>query len=463
MSDAREEAVELNLDGLVGPTHSYAGLSYGNLASQRNRRAVSNPKEAALQGLAKMKLLADLGVPQAVLPPQERPDVEALRRLGFGGASDAQVLERAGREDPALLAACCSASGMWAANAATVSPGVDTTDGRVHFTPANLITQFHRSLEPQTTARALRAIFADESCFAHHPPLPSSDVFADEGAANHMRLGRGYAQPGIEIFVYGRSALNPPPAAAGARGSQRFPARQTREASAAVARLHGLDGARTLLLRQNPVAIDAGAFHNDVVAVGNLGVLLIHEAALADGPAALDAIRRAHAETCGAELTVLNVAERDVSLADAVASYLFNGQLVCLPDGSTSLIAPAECRDHPRVRPVVDRLVGSGGAIQSVHFVNLRQSMRNGGGPACLRLRVPLTRDQLRRVHPGVVFDDRLHAALTHWIETHYRDELRPEDLADPRLLAECREALDALTRILGVGPIYRFQGATAG
>jgi succinylarginine dihydrolase len=456
MSDVDDYAVELNLDGIVGPTHSYAGLSYGNLASQRNRRAASNPKEAALQGLAKIKVLADLGVPQAVLPPQERPDVEALRRLGFGGANDAQVLERAGREDPALLAACCSASGMWAANAATVSPGADTADGRVHFTPANLVTQFHRSLEPQTTARALRAIFADETCFAHHPPLPSSDVFADEGAANHVRLGAGYGRRGIEIFVYGRSALRP--AAAGA-GPQHFPARQTREASEAVARLHGLDGARTLFVRQNPAAIDAGAFHNDVVAVGNLDVLLIHEAAFADGPELIEEIRRAYASACGgAQLTVLNIAEQDVSLADAVATYLFNSQLVRLLDGSTSLISPAECRDHPRVRPQIDRLAGAGRPIGSVHFVDVRQSMRNGGGPACLRLRVPLTREQFGRVHPGVMFGDDLHASLTRWVEAHYRDELRPEDLADPRLLIECRDALDALTRILGVGSIYRFQ-----
>src|SRR5918999_1517220 len=192
MSETSEPAHELNLDGLVGPTHSYAGLSYGNLASQQNRREVSNPREAALQGLAKMKLLADLGVPQAVLPPQERPDVEALRRLGFGG-TDAQVLEKAGREDPALLAACCSASGMWAANAATVSPSADAADGRVHFTPANLASTLHRSIETATTSAMLRRIFPDESQFAHHPALPASAVLGDEGAANHVRLWADYA------------------------------------------------------------------------------------------------------------------------------------------------------------------------------------------------------------------------------------------------------------------------------
>ena len=447
MNDPEDKGCELNVDGIVGPTHSYAGLSYGNLASQRNRQAVSNPKEAALQGLAKMKLLAELGVPQAVLPPQERPDVEALRRLGFAG-TDAQVLERARREDPALLAACSSSSGMWAANAATVSPGSDTADGRVHFTPANLVSQFHRSLEPQTTANALRAIFADEQHFAHHPALPASEAFADEGAANHIRLCPAYDQRGLEVFVYGRSSLNPD-----VQGPRRFPARQTREACAAVARLHGLGESGTLLLRQNPAAIDAGAFHCDVVAVGNLDVLLLHEMAFADAQAAVDQIRRAFGE-----VTVISVHEDQVPLADAVESYLFNSQIVRLPDGTASLIAPAECQHHPRVRPFLDELVGRGRPIASVHFVDVRQSMRNGGGPACLRLRVALTPQQRSRVHAGVILDEALYGKLVKWVGRHYRDELRPEDLADPKLLDESRAALDELTQILSIGPIYRFQ-----
>jgi succinylarginine dihydrolase len=455
MTDPTDDACELNLDGLVGPTHKYAGLSYGNLASQRNRHAVSNPKAAALEGLAKMKLLADLGVPQAVLPPHERPDVEALRRLGFAG-TDAQVLERAGREDPALLAACSSASGMWAANAATVSPSADTTDGRVHFTPANLLTLFHRSLEPQTTSDMLRAIFAEEACFAHHTPLPASDALADEGAANHIRLAPGYGRRGVQVFAYGRSALN-----AELRGPQRYPARQTREACAAVARLHGLPQSQTLFIRQNPDAIDAGAFHSDVVAVGNLNVLLVHATAFADGAKALEPIRQAYAIlNGGGEPSVIQVPEEQVSLKDAVESYLFNSQLVRLPDGTTCLIAPAECREHPRVRPFLDGLAGADSPIQSIRFVDVRQSMRNGGGPACLRLRVALTPVERSRVHQGVVLTASLHQTLAEWVRTHYRDELHAHDLADPKLLEESRTALDSLTQILGLGAIYRFQRA---
>src|ERR1019366_8438871 len=138
--------LEVNFDGLPGPTHNYSGLAAGNLASERNRNLIANPRQAVLQGLAKMKALADAGYAQAVLPPHERPAVAALRALGYVG-SDAAVVARAGREAPQLLAACSSAAAMWAANAATVSPSSDTADGRVHFTPANLVSNFHRSLE----------------------------------------------------------------------------------------------------------------------------------------------------------------------------------------------------------------------------------------------------------------------------------------------------------------------------
>ena len=154
-------AYEVNFDGLVGLTHHYAGLSFGNVASTRNQQAVANPKLAARQGLLKMKQLADLGFVQAVLPPHERPQVDLLRQLGFSG-TDAQVLARAAQQAPRLLCAVSSASAMWTANAATVSPSSDTADGRVHFTVANLNNKFHRASE---------AIAEGEACVERMLPL----------------------------------------------------------------------------------------------------------------------------------------------------------------------------------------------------------------------------------------------------------------------------------------------------
>jgi succinylarginine dihydrolase len=396
-----------------------------------------------------MRLMVSLGIPQAVLPPQERPLVSALRRVGFAG-DDARVLTAAARAAPELLSAVASTSSMWAANAATVSPASDTPDGRVHLTPANLVSQFHRSLEPPATARVLARIFADESRFAHHAPLPTALPFADEGAANQMRLCPAHGERGLEVFVYGREGDTRP--------GGRHPARQSRAASEAVARLHGLAAHQTLFLRQSDAALDAGVFHNDVLAVANENVLLVHERAYADGAAALDRMRTAYARTCGDGLVVIEVPERAVSLADAVDTYLFNSQLVTLPAGGRALVCPAECRAYAATSRWLDALVAAGGPIATVHPVDVRQSMRNGGGPACLRLRVVLTPAALAAVHPGVMATPERLDALEAWVRRHYRDRLAIADLADPALLDESRRALDELTGVLDLPALYAFQ-----
>lgn len=439
----------MNFDGLPGPTHSYSGLSRGNLAAERNAQQVANPREAALQGLAKMRALASRGFAQGVLPPHERPDVPALRALGFAG-SDHDVIRDAGRHAPELLAACCSAASMWAANAATVSASADCADGRVHFTPANLVTYFHRSIEAATTTRVLRAIFADDAHFIVHEPLPACPQFADEGAANHTRFSADVGAPGIEWFVYGRRGFG------GGQAPVRYPARQTREASEVIARRHGLEPAAALFTQQRPDTIDAGVFHNDVVAVGEGTFLLCHERAFVDQVAVLDML----AEAVGPRFSSLVVRDDELSLADAVGTYLFNSQLLERDDGRFLLVAPAECRAHRGASQWLDRSVANGSPIAEVITFDLRQSMRNGGGPACLRLRVPLTLPERSAIRCNVFLDSALDAALDGWIRRHYRDRLAPTDLRDPALLDETRRALDELTQLLRLPAVYRFQAA---
>jgi succinylarginine dihydrolase len=448
-------AYEVNFDGLVGPTHNYAGLSIGNIASTGNRASVSNPREAALQGLEKMRYLANLGLKQAVLPPQERPSIETLKKLGFSG-TDMQILRKAAAQAPEILTACYSASSMWTANAATVAPSADTADGRVHFTPANLISKFHRAIEPETTARILKAIFRSKKHFAHHESLPPGMYFGDEGAANHTRFCSEYGKPGVEFFVYGRKAF-------GASGPEpkRYPARQTLEASGAVARLHELDPRAVVFSQQSPEAIDAGVFHNDVASVGNQNLLFFHEQAFLNAEETIRQLREAYTAVCGSEFHSLEVKTSQVSLRDAVKSYLFNSQLLTLPDGTTALIAPMECQETAPVRQYLDELARDAQApIHSFHFLDLRQSMRNGGGPACLRLRVVLTQAEMKACSGRVFFekDDKLYKKLVAWVKKHYRDQLSLDDLADPALLNESRTALDELTRILKLGSIYPFQ-----
>lgn len=439
-------AVEANADGLIGPTHSYAGLSPGNLASSLNEGQESNPRAAVLQGLDKMKRLADLGLPQFVLPPHERPNLPFLRSLGFSG-TDAQVVERAWKEAPTFAAAASSASPMWAANAATVTPSADSADGRVHFSPANLVTNLHRSLEHAQTKRALDALFPDPARFAVHDALPSVAHLADEGAANHVRLCADHGEPGVNLLVWGREAYEP--------WSGPYPARQTREASEALARRHGASGA--VFARQSKAAIAGGTFHNDVVCVGALETLFHHDLAFEDTAGTHAAIRSA---AKGFEPIFVEVSSADLPLADAISSYLFNSMLVRIPgEDRLTLICPTETRDNARSHAVAQGVASSNGPIGKVEYVDVRQSMRNGGGPACLRLRVVLNDAELAATNPAMRLTEGLHGALSVWGATWYRDRLGVADLADPALLDESRGALDELTSILGLGSgFYPFQ-----
>ena len=411
---------EINFDGIIGPSHNYAGLSLGNLASTRNAGGVSQPRAAALQGLDKMRANVALGLVQGLFVPQPRPATDWLGELGTT-IDDAE---------PELAANAMSASAMWAANAATVSPSPDTKDGKCHLTVANLRTMPHRSHEWVATLAQLELAFADPA-FAVHGPVPSA--FGDEGAANHMRLARGYGEPGIELFIYGRTG-GP------------FPARQHVEASKAIARRHGLDPARTLFVEQSEAAIAAGAFHNDVVAVANERVLFVHAKAFADRDGTFAAIERMMPEA-----DIVEVSDADVPLADAIRSYLFNAQLVTPPDGSMTLIAPTECRDTPSVKAWIDRHLASNGAIRRVEFVDVRQSMANGGGPACLRLRVAC---DPALVDPRFLVDEAKLDRLVTIIGDYWPEEIATDDLQKPALVAAIVKARSALLDTLGLASL---------
>jgi len=440
---------EYNFDGIAGPTHNYAGLSPGNVASLAHKGQPANPRRAALQGLSKMRLVASLGIGQAVLPPHERPRMRTLRQLGFRG-SDEEVLAAASAGDGHLLRLCSSAAAMWTANAATAVPSSDAADGRLHLIPANLTSMFHRVLEADTTARVLRAIFADPARFQVHEPLPGGAQFSDEGAANHTRL-HVPGRPAVHLFAWGRAAYG---AAPGSGEPLRFPARQTREASAALARLGQVDASRALFPQQHPRGIDAGAFHTDVVAVGNGSVLLLHELSFVDHVALIAQLR----ELLGHDFVAYLASEQELPIASAVAAYPFNSQLLTLPDGTMTILAPQESRDDPRARAYLERVAGSGGLVRNVRYLDLRDSMENGGGPACLRQRIVLSDAERAAIAARVFWDDELGAELEKWIGRHYRDRVSGDDLRDPKLHRESLAALDELTKILRLGAIYDFQ-----
>ena len=415
--------VEINFDGIVGPSHNYAGLSLGNLASAKHGGSVSYPRAAALQGLGKMRHNLGLGLAQGLLCPLPRPNQRLLTALGIGEPAD--------ETERRLRAAAWSASSMWTANAATVSPAPDTADGRCHLTAANLVTMPHRAQEWPDTVRQLRLAFANTAHFVVHDAVPA--CFGDEGAANHMRMGTSHAAPGLEIFVYGRTG--------GA-----FPARQHEQASRAVARLHGLHSARCLFVEQSPDAIAAGAFHNDVVAVANERVLFTHEQAFADPAGTYAAIRAALPE---AEIVVVPASA--VSLADAIASYLFNAQLLTLPTGEMGLVIPLEAWEHPAVRAWLDGMLASNGPIRRVLPVDVRQSMANGGGPACLRLRVvadPAT------VDPRFLLSEARADALEKVIAAHWPQQIDPGEIGSDALANTVSAARAALLDALDLAQL---------
>ena len=414
------DIVEINFDGIIGPSHNYAGLSLGNLASARNAGHVSQPRAAALQGLDKMRANLALGLAQGLFVPPPRPARDWLAKLGT-------TIDDA---DPVVAANAMSASSMWAANAATVSPAPDTADGNCHLSVANLRTMPHRSHEWAATLAQLEIAFAHDG-FAVHGPVPPA--FGDEGAANHMRLAPTHGAAGVEVFVYGVSG-GP------------FPARQHVEASRAIARRHLLDPERTIFAAQSEDAIAAGAFHNDVVAVANGPVLFAHERAFADKAVLVE---RLAGLVEGFEL--VEVSDADVPLGDAISSYLFNAQLVSLPDGAMTLVAPTECRETPTVARWIERHLSSNGAIRRVEFVDVRQSMANGGGPACLRLRVACDPES---VDPRFLVDEAKLDRLGVVISREWPEEIAVVDLQSKALISDVERARAALLTALNLDPL---------
>jgi succinylarginine dihydrolase len=288
----------------------------------------------------------------------------------------------------------------------------------------------HRSHEWPATLAQLRLAFGSEA-FAVHAPVPPA--FGDEGAANHMRLAPTHGDPGIEVFVFGVSG--------GA-----FPARQHLEASKAIARLHRLDPERVIFAQQSEEAIAAGAFHNDVVAVANERVLFAHEQAFADKDALVAALS---AKVEGFEYVEVPAAE--VPLPDAIRSYLFNAQLVTPPDGQPTLVVPSEVRETATVWAWIERHIAGNGPIGRVEVVDVRQSMANGGGPACLRLRVVA---DPASVDPRFIADESKLDAIADIVRRHWPEQIRHDELQSPSLIAEVEAARRALLESLDLGEL---------
>ena len=414
--------IEINIDGMIGPTHHFGGLGVGNIASHASQSQISNPREAALEGIAKMEFVAGLGVGQYYLPPPTRPNWKWLESVGYSG-DRRDVLRRCHDESPRLLSAAYSSAFMWTANAATVAPATDASDGRLHLVPANLCSNLHRGQEAAERRDQLRQMFRDVPDCDVHDPLPSVWALRDEGAANHMRLCGPDGQKAIHLFVYGHSDQSK---------AAKFVARQSEQAARSVARCLGLRDDDCVFLEQTSQAIDAGVFHNDVIAMSNDGVMIYHELAFENSESTIECIKRKFEQKTGANLFCRSISESELPIADAVKSYLFNSQLISVGnDGDMELICPANCCDSSAVSDLIRSWIEeTGNPIRRARYLPLGQSMKNGGGPACLRLRVMLNQTQLEGIDDRfMVTDDRL-IKLRKEVSKWYPGSVELSDLA---------------------------------
>ena len=434
---------EINFDGIIGPTHNYAGLSQGNLASQKNLNQPSNPQAAALQGLDKMRLIMEQGIPQGFFLPHERPHIPTLRKLGFGG-TDEEVINQVAKKNPALLKNIYSASSMWAANAATFSPSIDSYDQNIHITPANLNSMFHRSIEHEFTKVQLELMFGVAAQV--HAPIKNISGYGDEGAANHLRVSAQHLKPGFQIFVFGSSAFEV---------HQGIIARQAEEVSQAVSTQHQLDPDRVLFLKQNEQAINSGSFHNDIVSLANEEVFIFHQEAFADRVELERVLHHLKDHVMG--FHPIEILSEDISLDNLVSSYLLNSQLITVKNNEMMMLLPEEVQNHPNCMRWLDE-IRSSSPIKHLEFVDIRQSMMNGGGPACLRFKTVVNSDEFDQINKKFILSPEKLMNMRALVSKHFRDKLNPEDLLDIKLMQESFSFLDELTQLLELGCIYHFQ-----
>lgn len=440
---------EVNFDGLVGPSHNYAGLSFGNLASQKNKLNLSSPRKAALEGLEKMYKLYKMGLKQAFLPPHPRPYLPLARSLSYKGSLHS-IIENIQNKDPVLLNNLYSASSMWTANAAMCTPSLDSADGKVHFTIANLSSNLHRSIEAGFSYHAFKYIFSNSDLFCIHSPLESPLFFSDEGAANHTRLCASHSKKGLELFHFGHYSYQK-----NASKPIKYPSRQSYESCYYISQKHQLNPNLSLFIKQNPKAIDSGVFHNDVISVGNESFLFYHELAFEDSCDAIEKIQKTCEDQLHFSPYLHCVKQSDITIEEVVKTYLFNSQILRLSDESMMLLCPSECEESEVVSKYIKQLIESDSPVQSSIYFNLRESMSNGGGPACLRLRVPLNQKEQSSLPKGILINETSYEKLKKLINKHYREKLHSNDLKDPHFANECLETLDEIAKLIEMPELY--------
>jgi len=113
-----------------------------------------------------------------------------------------------------------------------------------------------------------------------------------------------------------------------------------------------------------------------------------------------------------------------------------------------TLVVPSECQDNQPVWNWLQQMLAGNGPIRHVKVVDVRQSMANGGGPACLRLRVvadPAT------VDPRFMLDDAKAEAMEKVVAEFWPEQINPADIGSESLAATIRTARAQMLDLLGL------------
>jgi succinylarginine dihydrolase len=114
-------------------------------------------------------------------------------------------------------------------------------------------------------------------------------------------------------------------------------------------------------------------------------------------------------------------------------------------------VVPSEAWDSASVRHWLDATLAGNGPIRRVIPVDVRQSMANGGGPACLRLRVvadPATID------PRFLVDDAKLDWVADVVRRHWPEQIHHDDLQSAALIGDVEGARAALLEALDLGQL---------
>ncbi len=409
---------QIFVDGIIGPTYHYGGMAVGNVLSQAHKHQESYPKKAALEGLEKMNQVRQLGCLQYVLPPLCK-DVDRLLSLwGYEQGDMTSRLKALGYAHPYYLSALFSGASAWVANSCHITPSCDALDGICHITPANLVSCFHRHLDVDGYRDFLHQLFLNDELFQIYDPLPV--VYTDEGMANTIRLSGGN-ELGLYLHVYGKTLSQ--------RFTRTFPARQTKEAFDRICYTHKRQD--SMDIQQSPFAIDAGVFHNDVIAFGSHNLLVLHEHAFDNQVDVLNSITDRYQSKYGEPLHVYEVSNEVLSLDEAVHTYFFNSQLILVEKNTFHLLIPSRAMSHSGVKKSLKRLSKLKGLSITVHEVSCEESIKNGGGPACLRFFSVLNKAEHKAINSKFLLTDEMYEQWFQFIQTHYPDTLSFDDLKD--------------------------------